>query len=74
MPDIRTAQSATLAGQARVKKWSATFIRSWMQPYADEFMILWWARVPPAMKAEMKALNPKEYAEVERRIGGLNGQ
>lgn len=73
MTDVRNAESAILSGQAKSKAWMGNFMRGWMEPYADDFVKMWWASLPPEMKAEMKQIDPKKYAEVESRLGAIGG-
>lgn len=65
---IADAEDSFLSAQAEVSEWRADFVRAWFKPYTDMALVMFWDRQPPAVHANLKAMDPASYAEVEQRV------
>lgn len=69
--NIKQADSAILMGTSRVKKWAATFLERWQQPYSDAMIVMWFRQLDPLQRDILRAQNPDAYRKVEEMVKGM---
>ncbi len=66
--NIRDAESAILAGQAKAKQQIAEFVVGWFEPYTDMGLVMWWRSLTPFDRAALRIKDPEAYAKVKEIV------
>lgn len=65
---IADVEDAYLVGRAEVEAWKAEFVRNWFKPYTDMALLMFWQQTAPAVHANLKAMDPVSYGQVEDQV------
>ncbi len=67
---ITNAESAFLSARAKFEAWKAEFEKQWHSPANEMALKLAWRTMPPAVRAQLQALDPEKYDEIDQLMGG----
>ena len=73
MANILNMQNAMLSGEAKFNRMLAKIETKYNEPMMDAALSKYWQSLDPTMREELRAANPKAFADTEKRFGKKEG-